>query len=72
MCYEAKLLDGRFIETVGELKEEMIIIYDGNYQNSPAENGYCLCCVDFEKTAEANNLRVELNVESGVYSFHSK
>lgn len=69
MCYEAKLLDGRLVETVGELKKDVpIIVYDSNYRN-PVPDDCCLCCVDFEKTAEANNLSVELDLGSQLYSF---
>lgn len=65
MCVEIKLPNGKYVESIGELKSEFPnLIFDKSYtknnENFSPKDSDCLCCLDLEATAKANNLKYKL------------
>lgn len=65
MCAEIKLPSGKYVENIGELKKEFFNlvfdkIYSKNNDKFCPKDSDCLCCLDLEATAKANNLKCKL------------
>ncbi len=73
MCYEVEI-SGEIIDKVGPLKRSINkVVFDKIYKDhDKIDDSYCLCCVDFEETAKANNIECVLDVDRSLWKISKK